>query len=158
MPTLAEWLADAPAPTRVIITRADIARFAVAIGAGDPVHFDPDAARAQGHPDVVAPHLYYLALRTGAFSVLPRTELHAEGTPRRDVPPIEFRRAMAGQTSAQLHRRFVAGDTVEVSVRRCGATRKEGRSGPLTFVDFEYTYREADGPVIAVERFTRIFQ
>lgn len=155
---LREWLEAIPTPVEVTVTRAEISRFAVAVGADDPMHFDPVAARAAGYPDVVAPDLYYLALRTGAFSVLPRPELHEDGTPLRDVPPIEFRRAMAGETTAELRRQFVAGETVVVSSRRVGVRRKEGRSGPLTFVDFEFRYTDTAGEPVAVERFTRVFQ
>ncbi|MFI7578560.1 MaoC family dehydratase N-terminal domain-containing protein [Micromonospora sp. NPDC049497] len=37
------------------VGREKIREFATAIGAADPAHHDPEAARALGHPDVVAP-------------------------------------------------------------------------------------------------------
>jgi acyl dehydratase len=37
------------------VGREKIREFATAIGATDPAHHDPEAARALGHPDVVAP-------------------------------------------------------------------------------------------------------
>ncbi|MBM0240058.1 MaoC family dehydratase N-terminal domain-containing protein [Micromonospora sp. ATA32] len=37
------------------VGREKIREFARAIGATDPAHHDPEAARAHGHPDVVAP-------------------------------------------------------------------------------------------------------
>ena len=37
------------------VGREKIREFATAIGATDPAHHDPAAARALGHPDVVAP-------------------------------------------------------------------------------------------------------
>ncbi|HMC68151.1 MAG TPA: MaoC family dehydratase N-terminal domain-containing protein, partial [Mycobacteriales bacterium] len=36
--------------------------FAVAIGADDPVYLDPEAARAAGHPDVIAPPTFPIVL------------------------------------------------------------------------------------------------
>lgn len=43
-----------PAETYAI-GREKVREFARAVGATDPVHHDPEAARAAGHPDVVAP-------------------------------------------------------------------------------------------------------
>ncbi|GGM23397.1 MULTISPECIES: MaoC family dehydratase N-terminal domain-containing protein [Micromonospora] len=37
------------------VGREKIREFATAIGADDPAHHDPEAARSLGHPDVVAP-------------------------------------------------------------------------------------------------------
>jgi acyl dehydratase len=37
------------------VGRAKIQEFALAIGATDPVYWDPEAAKALGHPDVIAP-------------------------------------------------------------------------------------------------------
>lgn len=44
---------DPAPPYRV--TREKVAEFARAVGEDDPVCLDPEAARAAGHPDVVAP-------------------------------------------------------------------------------------------------------
>lgn len=155
---LAEWPGAARTSRTVTVTPHDIARFAVAIGATDDVHFDAAAARARGYADVVAPDLYYVALRTGVFHLVPQDELHDEGTPLRDIPPISFRQAMAGETTAELHRPFVAGDVVTCTRHAESVVRKEGRSGTLTFVRFEYRYADAAGEPYAVEHFTRIFR
>jgi acyl dehydratase len=37
------------------VCREKIREFATAVGADDPVYHDPEAARAAGHPDVIAP-------------------------------------------------------------------------------------------------------
>jgi len=155
---LQDWLAQEPASVMVPVSSQDIARFAIAIGASDPVHFDADSARAQGYPDVVAPDLFYLCLRTGAFNLVPQDSLHDEGTSLRDIPPIEYQTAMAGETKVTLYRRFVAGEPVLVTCRRERAIRKEGRSGPLTLVEFRYDYATEAGQLIATENFTRIFR
>ena len=44
------------------VGRAKIAEFAAAIGADDLVHRDPDAARAAGHPDVIAPPTFAIVV------------------------------------------------------------------------------------------------
>lgn len=155
---LATWAGQPPLVRTVVIGRQDIARFAVAAGATDAAHVDPVVARSRGFPDVVAPPLFYVALRTGVFNLVPQDELHEEGTPLRDIPPIAFRQAMAGETVAELFRPFVAGDVVTCTRRVESTARKEGRSGPLTFITFEYRYVDTDDVSIAVEHFTRIFR
>jgi acyl dehydratase len=50
-----------PAPT-YLVAREKIREFAEAIGATDPAYLDPEAARALGHPDVIAPPTFPIAL------------------------------------------------------------------------------------------------
>lgn len=153
-----QWMARPPDVATVYVGSQDIARFALAIGATDRAHFDAAVARSRGFPDVVAPALFYVSLRTGVFNLVPPEELHAEGTPARDIPPIPFTQAMAGETRADLHRPFVAGDLVTCSRRATAATEKVGRSGKLTFIEFEFHYADSDAAPIATEYFTRIFR
>jgi acyl dehydratase len=44
------------------VSREKIREFADAIGASDAVHRDPEAARALGHPDVIAPPTFPVVL------------------------------------------------------------------------------------------------
>ncbi|MQA01805.1 MAG: hypothetical protein GEV07_03420 [Streptosporangiales bacterium] len=152
------WARTVGTSRTIRVSAHDIARFAVAIGARDEAHFDPAVARSRGYPDVVAPELFYVALRTGVFNLVPQEELHEEGTPRADLPPIAFDQAMAGETAADLHRRFVAGDVVVCTRSVVSTVRKEGRSGQLTFVSFQYRYADLDDAPYVVEHFTRIFR
>jgi hydroxyacyl-ACP dehydratase HTD2-like protein with hotdog domain len=154
---LAAWVARPPDIRPVIISHQDIARFAIAIGATDEAHFSAAAARRRGFPDVVAPPLFYISLRTGVFNLVRQDQLHEEGTPLQDIPPITFRRAMAGETTAELHRPFFAGEAITCMRRAETAFCKEGRSGTLTFIRFEYRYTSKEGGPIAAEHFTRIF-
>ncbi|MCL7459163.1 MaoC family dehydratase N-terminal domain-containing protein [Micromonospora echinofusca] len=48
------------------VGREKIREFATAIGAADPAHHDPAAARALGHPDVVAPPTFPIVLTLAA--------------------------------------------------------------------------------------------
>jgi acyl dehydratase len=52
------------------VGRVKIAEFATAIGEDDPVHRDPDAARAAGYPDVIAPPTFAIVLTLGAADVV----------------------------------------------------------------------------------------
>jgi len=155
---LQHWLAEEPASTVVTVSAQDIARFAIAVGASDLLHFDAAAAQAQGYADVVAPDTFYLALRTSAFNLVRQDRLDDEGTPRAGIPPIAYQTAMAGETTVVLHRRFVAGEPVRVTCTREKAAEKQGRSGTLTFIEFRYDYATEAGDPIATEHFTRIFR
>src|SRR3712207_5522747 len=52
------------------VGRAKIAEFATAIGDEDPVYRDPEAARAAGHPDVIAPPTFAIVLTLAAANVV----------------------------------------------------------------------------------------
>jgi acyl dehydratase len=52
------------------VGRAKLAEFAAAIGSDDPVHTDVDAARAAGHPDVIAPPTFAITVTLAAAMVV----------------------------------------------------------------------------------------
>lgn len=151
--------AEEPTPARTVhIDRKDIVRFAVATRASNPIHLDPEAAQARGFRDLVAPPLFYVSLRTGVYNLVPQDQLHEEGTPLRDVPPVDFSQAMAGETHAELSKPFVAGDDVVCTRRVENMFEKQGRSGALAFVTFAYRYADEDDAPFVIEHFTRIFR
>ena len=141
----------------VAVTAGDIRRFAIATGETDPIHFDRDAARAAGYRDVVAPPMFYVYLRVLPDHLRPRDELEADGSPSEDIPPVAITGAMAGETDLEVDGAFYAGDEVACHKRLADLTEKEGRSGPLLFLTFEYRYDVADRTVVR-ERFTRILR
>lgn len=141
----------------VAITARDIAKFAHATGETDPIYFDTEAAQAAGHRDVVAPLMFYLLLRSEPYHLRPRGDFETDGSPTEDIPPLAATRAMAGETQLEFNGRFVAGDVVTCRKRLVDLTEKQGRSGALVFLHFEYRY-DVDGETIVVERFTRILR
>src|SRR4051794_41790808 len=52
------------------VGREKIAEFATALGDPDPIYRDPAAARAAGHPDVIAPPTFAIALSRAAGNLL----------------------------------------------------------------------------------------
>ena len=97
------------------VGREKIREFAEAIGSTDPVHTDPDAARALGHPDVVAPPTF-------AVIIAQRAEAQVIDDPEAG---IDFSRVVHGEERFTHHRPIVAGDrlvaTLHVdSVRAAG--------------------------------------
>ncbi len=82
------------------VGREKIAEFAAAIGSDDPAHRDPEAARALGHPDVVAPPTF-------AVIVAQRCEAQYVADP---ASGIDFTRVVHGDEKFRHHRPIVAGD------------------------------------------------
>ncbi|HEU5113408.1 MAG TPA: MaoC family dehydratase N-terminal domain-containing protein [Acidimicrobiia bacterium] len=140
------------------VTATDIARFAHATGETDPIHFDRETAIAAGYADVVAPTLFSYVIRMHASALVPPDQLELDGSPKADVPPLPTRRAMAGETSVALGERVVAGDVITVEKRLARMYEKEGRSGPLVFVEMEFTFTNQRGELVAKENFTRIYR
>jgi 3-methylfumaryl-CoA hydratase len=65
---------------------------------------------------------------------------------------------MAGETTVELGERVVAGDVITVQKRLARMYEKEGRSGPLVFVEMEFTFTNHRGEMVARENFTRIYR
>jgi 3-methylfumaryl-CoA hydratase len=140
------------------VTATDISRFAHATGETKPIYFDREAAVTAGYPDVVAPTLFTYVVRMHASALVPPDQLEPDGSPSADVPPLPTRRAMAGETTVELGERVVAGDVITVKKRLARMYEKEGRSGPLVFVEMEFTFTNQRGEMVARENFTRIYR
>src|ERR687890_2415897 len=82
------------------VGRAKIAEFASAIGADDPVHRDADAARAAGHPDVIAPPTFAIVVSLeAAMAVLDDPDV-----------ALDYARVVHGEQRFAHHRPIRAGD------------------------------------------------
>jgi acyl dehydratase len=79
-----------------------IAAFAAAVGADDPVHTDPDAARAAGYRDVIAPP-------TMAVRFAQRADRAYVSDPEAG---IDYSRVVHGEQRFVHHRPITAGDEV----------------------------------------------
>ncbi len=140
------------------VTATAIARFAHATGETNPIHFDKERAVEAGYSGVVAPTMFPYVIRMHASTLVPKDELEPDGSPSADVPPLTTRRAMAGETSIQFGEPIVAGDVITVQKRLAGLYEKAGRSGPLVFVEMEFTLTNQRGETVATENFTRIYR
>jgi acyl dehydratase len=82
------------------VGRAKIAEFAAALGDPDPAYRDPAAARALGHPDVIAPPTFAIVVSLGAANVV------------LDDPDVEldYSRVVHGEQRFTHHRPIRAGD------------------------------------------------
>lgn len=69
MPVSTEAIGKTYEPTTYAVGREKIREYAAAVGETNPLHFEPDAARAAGYEDVVAPPMF--AVVYGARAVGP---------------------------------------------------------------------------------------
>ena len=82
------------------VGREKIREFADAVGAASPLHRDPEAARAAGYADVIAPPTFATLISMKATSVIV------------DDPELglDYSRVVHGSQSFVHHRPMVAGD------------------------------------------------
>jgi acyl dehydratase len=58
LPVKTEAIGKTYPPTVYAVGREKVKEYALAVGEDDPVHLDPEAARAAGYADVVAPPMF----------------------------------------------------------------------------------------------------
>jgi acyl dehydratase len=103
------------------VGREKIREFADAIGDHNPAYRDPEAARALGHPDVVAPPTF-------AIIVAQRAEAVIVQDPQAG---IDYSRVVHGEQRFTHHRPIVAGDRL-VATPHVDTVRRAGGHGMLT--------------------------
>ncbi|MFI5832284.1 MaoC family dehydratase N-terminal domain-containing protein [Micromonospora sp. NPDC051300] len=103
------------------VGREKIREFATAVGATDPVHHDPEAARALGHADVVAPPTFpVLVTMAASRQIVDDPELG-----------VDYSRVVHGDQRFAYTRPVVAGDEL-VCVSTIEDVSTRGGHGFLT--------------------------
>jgi len=117
-----KWIGHELPPATLEIERGRIRFFARAIGEANPVHSDVAAARAAGHPDLLAPptFLFSVELEAGNNSAL----LQKLGIP--------LEKLLHGEQGFTWHQPVHAGDTITVQSRVDDIYAK--KDGALEFV------------------------
>jgi acyl dehydratase len=117
MPVNSQAVGKTYAPVSYAVGREKIREYARAVGETNPVHLELDAARAAGHPDLVAPPMF--AVVYSAPSV---------GPPIFD-PEIELNFAMMvhGGQEFEWGPLVVAGDEITTSTRVKDISERDGR-------------------------------
>ena len=114
-----------PASAVYEVGRAKIAEFAAAVGEDSPVHRDPEAARAAGHPDVIAPPTFAIVLTLGAADVV-------LADPEVD---LDYSRVVHGEQRFTHHRPIRAGDRLVTTTTIENARTVAGNDMLTTRVD-----------------------
>ncbi|MGH6617421.1 MaoC family dehydratase N-terminal domain-containing protein [Sphingomonas sp.] len=117
-----KWIGHETAASVLPIDRSRLQFFARAIGETDPLHLDPEAARAAGYADVLAPPTFIFAaeLDSGVSDQL-LADLE-----------IPLGKLLHGEQSFTFHRSVCAGDTITVRSRIDDIYDK--KQGALEFV------------------------
>ena len=89
-----------PPTVPYLVGREKIREFAEAIGADEPAYLDPEAARALGHPDVIAPPTFAMVLTETGM----RTMIDDPGL------GLDFSRVLHGDQRFSYARPVRAGD------------------------------------------------
>jgi len=126
------------------VGREKIAEFALAIGSDDPVHRDPEAARALGYPDVIAPPTF-------AVIVAQRAEIQVVADAGSG---IDYARLVHGDERFTHHRPIVAGDRLTATLH-VDAAREAGGHGMLTT---RVEIVDADGAPVSTVRSTAVIR
>ena len=111
-----------------------IREFATAVGADDPVHHDRDAARAAGHPDVVAPTTFPVVF------TWPATKRVVDDP----ALGLDFSRVIHRDQAVELHRPLHAGDVVTTVVAVDDVRELAGND----VVTFRCDVSDADGEAV----------
>jgi acyl dehydratase len=130
-----------PASSTYEVGREQIRRFAQAIGDENPAYTDPEAARALGHPDVIAPPTFLTVLNF-RFAL--------EGPVADPALGLDYSLVVHGEQSFELHRPVRAGDVLS-SVASVEDIKDAGRNELIT-TRTEVT--AADGEKVATLRGT----
>jgi acyl dehydratase len=126
------------------VTRAAVLSYCSAIGETHPLHTDPDAARAAGFPDLVAPPMFAAVYSLPAVRLLQRDPAAGLGT----------QGVVHGGQTFRWNRRapVVAGDTLHTTARLSRVYDK----GRLRLFEFETRSRRHDGAEVAQGLWTAI--
>jgi hydroxyacyl-ACP dehydratase HTD2-like protein with hotdog domain len=134
-----------------------IGRYALTIGATDPSHYDAEAARSAGYPDVVAPPNMLAAIAEWGIGT-PEAHLQPDGTPHDGDMPLGDGelglRVMGAGEEMELVNPVTAGTELVLETTLEAVTPKQTRSGPCVFVTTLNTFTSADGAVLNRNRRT----
>jgi hydroxyacyl-ACP dehydratase HTD2-like protein with hotdog domain len=130
---------------------ATIGRYAMTIGATDPIHYDRAAARSAGYTDVVAPPNLLAAIVEWGVGT-PEAGLQPDGTPTDGETPLGDAelglRVMGAGEEMELVNPVVAGTELVLESKLQSVTPKQTRTGTCVFVTTLNTFSAADGTVL----------
>jgi acyl dehydratase len=129
-------------PTVYAVGREKIREYALAVGETNPLYLDPQAARAAGHPDVVAPPMFAVVYSAGALG--PAIFDPEVG--------IDFARMVHGGQEFRWGPLVVAGDEITTAVTVKDISQRAGNG---CFV-FESRSTNQDGATVCVGTWTNI--
>lgn len=131
---------------RFTIERGKIREFVQAIGDENPIYTDPDAARAAGYKDVVAPPTYLTVMDNWSG---PDFQTRCREL---EIDPLKV---LHGEQGYEYLEHIYPGDELTATGEVTEVYEKEGRSGRMTFIVTKKEYKR-DGRPVAVCRSTTV--
>jgi acyl dehydratase len=129
-------------PVTYAVGREKVKEYALAVGETDPLHLDPEAARAAGYPDVVAPPMFAVVFSAPALG------------PALFDPEVgmDFARMVHGGQEFRWGRPVVAGDEITTTVRVADVSERDG----MAFYVFRSESTAQDGETVCTGTWTNI--
>lgn len=129
-------------PLPVLIERERIRFFASVLGETDPIHFNVEAARAAGHPDLVASPSFFMVAEAAADD-----ERKRRGMPSTmEIVKCDLRYLLHGDERYFYQAPIYAGEEVSFTTTVLDFYDKKG--GAMEFVTFESTLSHAKRGVL----------
>jgi acyl dehydratase len=130
------------------IERGKVREFALAVGERNPLHFDPEHARAEGFPDVLAPP---------TFTVTQIWQVSREEREERLGANLDYGRVLHGEQEFAYKRLPFAGEVLKGVMRISKDFTKEGkRGGQMRFVTYETKFTDAQDEEVLTAYYTLI--
>jgi acyl dehydratase len=142
MPLNAELSGKTYEEIRFTVDRNRVTQFVDAIGDPNPIYRDPEAARAAGYPDQVAPPTFITVIQimtSGQIVVDPELGL-------------DYSRVVHGQQSYEYRRLLVVGDEIRATPRIASIETKKSNE----FLTTEAEVFDAKGDLVLTARSTLI--
>ena len=139
-------------PVSAEITAKESQRYAQAVGDLNPVYFDVEAARAAGHPGLVAPPTFVSHAVVQGRPLADVREDGLFGGSEGGRVPLPVKRVMFGGEEWDFLAPVLVGDVVTAETRLADLDQKEGSKGPFVRIVRETTYTSGGGEVVARSR------
>jgi acyl dehydratase len=142
MPTDAQAPALELAPHLYGVGREKIREYARAVGESNPLHLDLAAARAAGHPDLVAPPMFAVVYCAAAIE---QALFHP-------ALAIDFEMLLHSGQEFEWGPLVIAGDEIDTSVTLAEVSERIG----MTFYVFESLSRNQRGELVCSGRWSEV--
>ena len=130
------------------VERGKVREFALAVGESDPIYFDPEYARAEGFPDVLAPP---------TFTVTQIWQVSREEREERLGANLDYGRVLHGEQEFTYNRLPFAGEVLKATMRISKDFTKEGkRGGQMRFVTYETKFTDVQDEEVLTAYYTLI--
>jgi acyl dehydratase len=134
-------------PITVPVERGRIRFFSEVLGNTDAIHFDVEAARKAGHPDLVAPPSFLMVIESLAGDEIRRRKLVSAAA----LAGCDFRYLLHGDERYEYVAPIYAGEDVQISTRVVDFYDKKGGAMEFVSLDAELAH-EKRGVLVRCKR------